>query len=89
MNLYYLVNFLQITSSFFKTTSNVVFFLHEKTEAIFLNEINTIPGFTEISMYPKLWEVSGLSYANLLERLIELGLEAHRLKKRNTEGSAL
>ncbi|MCG8607253.1 D-alanine--D-alanine ligase A, partial [bacterium] len=44
---------------------------------LFLNEINTIPGFTKISMYPKLWEASGLSYADLIDRLIELALERH------------
>ncbi len=58
------------------------FFLQEKTEKIFLNEINTIPGFTEISMYPKLWEVSGLSFSQLLEQLIELAMERHRNRKR-------
>lgn len=66
--------------------ARVDFFLQEKTGKIFLNEINTIPGFTEISMYPKLWEVSGLSYPHLLEELIHLGFERHRKKKRNTEG---
>lgn len=66
--------------------ARVDFFLQEKTGSIFLSEINTIPGFTEISMYPKLWEVSGLPYPDLLEELIELGLEKHRSKKRNTEG---
>jgi D-alanine-D-alanine ligase len=65
--------------------ARVDFFLQEKTNTIFLNEINTIPGFTEISMYPKLWEASGLPYPDLLERLIELGLEKHRAKKRITE----
>jgi D-alanine-D-alanine ligase len=48
---------------------------------IYLNEINTIPGFTSISMYPKLWEASGISYPHLLERLIELALERHREKQ--------
>src|SRR5262249_49813466 len=43
---------------------------------LFLNELNTIPGFTNISMYPKLWRESGLSYNKLIERLIELALEA-------------
>jgi D-alanine-D-alanine ligase len=43
-----------------------------------LNEINTMPGFTSISMYPKLWQASGLSYAKLIDRLIELALERHR-----------
>jgi D-alanine-D-alanine ligase len=44
---------------------------------IYVNEINTIPGFTSISMYPKLWEASGISYANLLKRLIDLALDRH------------
>jgi D-alanine-D-alanine ligase len=42
---------------------------------IYLNEINTIPGFTKISMYPKLWEASGLPYASLVDRLIVLAME--------------
>ena len=62
--------------------ARVDLFLQEGTEKIFLNEINTIPGFTEISMYPKLWEVSGLPYPNLLDRLIVFGLEQHKNKKR-------
>jgi D-alanine-D-alanine ligase len=62
--------------------ARVDFFLQEGTEEIFLNEINTIPGFTEISMYPKLWGVSGLSYPKLLDKLIGLGLEKHQNKKR-------
>lgn len=49
---------------------------------LYLNEINTIPGFTRISMYPKLWEASGIPYPELLDRLIELALERHREKKR-------
>ena len=47
-------------------------------ERVYLNEINTMPGFTPISMYPKLWEASGLSYAELIDRLIQLALERHR-----------
>lgn len=62
--------------------ARVDFFLQQGTEKIFLNEINTIPGFTEISMYPKLWEVSGLPYRELLDRLIATGLERHQNKKR-------
>ncbi len=62
--------------------ARVDFFLQEGTEKIFLNEINTIPGFTEISMYPKLWEVSGLPYPELLDSLIRFGLEKHKNKKR-------
>jgi D-alanine-D-alanine ligase len=54
--------------------ARVDFFLDEK-EQLFFNEINTIPGFTKISMYPKLWESSGLSYTELLTRLIELAID--------------
>jgi D-alanine-D-alanine ligase len=49
----------------------------------YLNEINTIPGFTNISMYPKLWEVSGLSFGDLLERLLELGLQRFKDQSQN------
>jgi len=51
------------------------FLLEEATGEVFVNEVNTMPGFTPISMYPKLWEASGLAYADLIDRLIELGLE--------------
>jgi D-alanine-D-alanine ligase len=54
-----------------------------KTKKIYLNEINTMPGFTSISMYPKLWGASGLAYADLIDRLIQLGLERHEDKKKN------
>jgi len=54
--------------------------LDDATGDLYLNEINTIPGFTSISMYPKLWEASGLSYDKLLDRLIELALERHAEK---------
>ncbi|KAA6460237.1 D-alanine--D-alanine ligase [Acidobacteria bacterium AB60] len=50
---------------------------------IYLNEVNTLPGFTKISMYPKLWEASGLSYRDLITRLIELALERQQEKNRN------
>ena len=50
---------------------------------IYLNEINTMPGFTSISMYPKLWAASGLGYADLIDRLIQLALERHTDKKKN------
>jgi D-alanine-D-alanine ligase len=62
--------------------ARVDFFLEHRTGRILLNELNTIPGFTSISMYPKLWEASGLSYRNLLDRLIELALAQHREKQR-------
>jgi len=55
--------------------ARVDFLLEEDTRTLYLNEVNTIPGFTEISMYPKLWEASGLPYPKLVDRLIELALE--------------
>lgn len=57
-----------------KGLSRVDFFVEEKNEKIYINEINTLPGFTEISMYPKLWEKTGISYSELLDKLINLGL---------------
>jgi D-alanine-D-alanine ligase len=54
-----------------------------KSRKIYVNEINTMPGFTAISMYPKLWAASGLEYADLIDRLIQFGLERHADKKRN------
>lgn len=57
------------------------FLMDAKTENIYISEINTIPGFTSISMYPKLWESSGLPYGELLTRLIELALESYSSKK--------
>lgn len=58
------------------------FFLHRITGEIIVNEINTIPGFTNLSMYPRLWQASGLSYPDLLDRLIELALERHAERRR-------
>jgi D-alanine-D-alanine ligase len=55
--------------------ARVDFLLNRETSEVFIGELNTIPGFTEISMYPKLWEASGISYPNLINRLIELALE--------------
>ncbi len=55
--------------------ARVDFFVEKDTHRVYLNELNTIPGFTKISMYPKLWEASGLPYANLVDRLIELAME--------------
>jgi D-alanine-D-alanine ligase len=63
--------------------ARVDFLLDPKTERLYVNEINTMPGFTAISMYPKLWAASGLSYPKLIDRLIQLGLERHAEKKRN------
>jgi D-alanine-D-alanine ligase len=57
--------------------------LGSRLRKIYLNEINTMPGFTAISMYPKLWAASGLEYSDLIDRLIQLGLERHADKKKN------
>jgi D-alanine-D-alanine ligase len=59
------------------------FFLEKGTNRILINEVNTIPGFTRISMYPKMWEATGISYAELCDRLIGLALERHADKNRN------
>ncbi|HUN89864.1 MAG TPA: D-alanine--D-alanine ligase family protein [Terriglobales bacterium] len=61
----------------------VDFLLDPKTEKIYLNEINTMPGFTSISMYPKMWAASGIPYPELIDRLIQLGLARHADKQRN------
>ena len=58
------------------------FFWRRLPAPCYLNEINTIPGFTSISMYPKLWEASGLPYRQLIDRLIELALADQREKQR-------
>jgi D-alanine-D-alanine ligase len=63
--------------------ARVDFFLDKDAGAVYLNEVNTMPGFTQISMYPKLWEASGIPYPQLLDRLIELGLERYADKQRN------
>ena len=60
--------------------SRVDFFVHKETQAVYLNEINTLPGFTPISMYPKMWAASGIPYAELIDRLVELALEKHRAR---------
>lgn len=62
--------------------ARVDFFLEKKGNKLFLNEVNTIPGFTSISMYPKLWEASGISFRELIDKLIELAFEIHREKAR-------
>lgn len=59
------------------------FLLSGETGVLYVNELNTIPGFTSISMYPKLWEASGIPYPELVDRLIELALERHRDKSRS------
>jgi D-alanine-D-alanine ligase len=62
--------------------ARVDFFLEKKGSRIFLNEVNTIPGFTSISMYPKLWEASGIAFRELIDQLIDLALEINREKAR-------
>lgn len=64
--------------------ARVDFFVTKKNE-IFVNEINTMPGFTKNSMYPKLWEASGISYSELIDRLIELARERHAMIKKHTK----
>ena len=61
--------------------ARVDFLLEASTDRLFINEVNTIPGFTSISMYPKMWEFSGLPYSKLLDRLIDLALERHRRRR--------
>ena len=63
--------------------ARVDFLMDPKSRKIFVNEINTMPGFTAISMYPKMWVASGVSYPELIDRLIKLGIERHEDKKRN------
>src|SRR5579863_6362802 len=62
--------------------ARVDFLLESATDQLYINEINTIPGFTSISMYPKMWEYSGLPMSKLIDRLIELALERHAAKQR-------
>jgi D-alanine-D-alanine ligase len=61
--------------------ARVDFLLESATGKLYINEINTIPGFTSISMYPKMWEYSGLAMPQLIDRLIELALERHAAKR--------
>ena len=63
--------------------ARVDFFVTKKENKIYLNEINTIPGFTSVSMYPRLWQASGIPYPELIDRLIQLALERHQDKKQN------
>jgi len=62
--------------------ARVDFFLEKKGAKLYLNEVNTIPGFTSISMYPKLWEASGIPFRELIDKLIDLAMEIHREKAR-------
>lgn len=61
-----------------KGLSRVDFFIDKDSGEIFINEINTLPGFTNISMYPKMWEATGLEYSKLIDRLIELALDSKK-----------
>ena len=63
--------------------ARVDFLMEPKSGKIYINEINTMPGFTSISMYPKMWAASGLPYPELIDRLIQLALERHAEKKKN------
>ena len=60
--------------------ARVDFLMCKVTGNIYINELNTIPGFTKISMYPKMWEISGLSYGSLIDELIQLAIERHKQK---------
>jgi D-alanine-D-alanine ligase len=64
--------------------SRVDFFFEEDGRGFLLNEVNTMPGFTPISMYPKLWIASGMTYSGLIDELVRLALERHTRRRRNT-----
>jgi len=64
--------------------ARIDFFFEENGRGFLCNEVNTMPGFTPISMYPKLWEASGVDYSNLIDRLVELALERHARRRHNT-----
>ena len=64
--------------------ARIDFFFEENGRGFLCNEVNTIPGFTPISMYPKLWNASGLSYSDLLDRLINLALDRDAKQRRKT-----
>jgi D-alanine-D-alanine ligase len=66
--------------------SRVDFFVDDQAGAVIINEINTMPGFTRISMYPKLWEASGIGYEELIDRLLQLAVERFDEKSRNKVG---
>jgi D-alanine-D-alanine ligase len=63
--------------------ARVDFFLDRRSDQIYLNEINTIPGFTAMSVYPRLWAASGVPYTELIDRLIQLAFERHADNARN------
>ena len=66
--------------------ARVDLFLEKETGQLFFNEVNTIPGFTSISMYPRLWEVSGIPCMQLVSQLIDLALARHVRKNRRNAG---
>jgi D-alanine-D-alanine ligase len=66
--------------------ARVDFFLSKDTGELFLNEINTIPGFTQMSMYPRLWDAAGIGYTELIDRLLWLAMERHQDKNRSKTG---
>jgi D-alanine-D-alanine ligase len=61
--------------------ARVDFFVNDKTEEIYFNELNTLPGFTSISMYPKLWQSTGLTYPDLLDELICIARTHHQCRQ--------
>jgi D-alanine-D-alanine ligase len=63
--------------------ARVDFFLGRDDNRVYINEINTIPGFTSMSVYPRLWQASGVPYAELIDRLIQLAVERHADESRN------
>jgi D-alanine-D-alanine ligase len=65
--------------------ARVDFFFEESGRGFLVNEVNTMPGFTPISMYPKMWQNSGLTYPELVNTLIDLAFERHRRRRRNTK----
>ncbi len=65
--------------------ARVDFFYIESTQEVFINEINTLPGFTATSMYPQLWKESGVSFVELVDQLIQLALERHKITHPNSE----
>jgi D-alanine-D-alanine ligase len=67
--------------------ARVDFFLERGTNRLYVNEINTIPGFTRISMYPKLWEATELKYPRLIERMLQLGIERANARKERGAGT--
>jgi D-alanine-D-alanine ligase len=61
--------------------ARVDFFVNDQTQQIYFNEINTLPGFTSISMYPRMWQASGLSYSALLDCLVKLAMTYHQRRQ--------